>query len=105
VDDAAPYVRLMKMIEAELEFARRRELNELRAAVERTGAYMQTLTTPAPASAQATLQRALALRSRVEIEARRARDEIHAARLSLRRTRRVARHYAPPQPGRYSTTA
>jgi hypothetical protein len=105
MDDAAPYVRLMKLIEAELEFASHRDLHNLRAAVERTGAYMQTLTAPAPASAQPTLQRALAIRSRVEIEARRARDELHAARLALRRTRQVARHYAPPQPARYSTTA
>jgi hypothetical protein len=98
-------VRLVKLIEAELEFASRRDLHKLRAAVERTGAYMQTLSAPAPASAQPALQRALGMRSRVEIETRRARDEIHAARLALRRTRQVARHYAPPQRDRYSTTA
>jgi hypothetical protein len=105
VDDTAPYVRLMKLIEAELELVRNRQLHQLRAAVERTGAYMSTLATPAPASAQATLQRAIALRSRVEIEARRARDELQAAQASLRQTRKVVRHYAPPQRRRYSTTA
>ena len=105
MDEAAPYVRLTKLIEAELEFASNRELDQLRAAVERTGAYMTTLIAPAPASAQATLQRALALRGRIEIETRRARDELEVARQSLRRTRQVARQYGPPQRSRYSTTA
>ncbi len=105
MDDTAPYVRLMKLIELELELARKRELHKLRAAVERTGAYMSTLTYPAPPSAQPTVQRALALRSRVEIEARRARTELQAARTSLRRSRQIARHYAPPRRSRYSTTA
>ncbi len=103
-DEAAPYVRLMKLIENELELARNRELRELQAAVVKTGAYMSTLPTPAPAAAQATIQRALGMRSRVAIEARRARDELQETRAALRRTRQMARRYAPPQQSRYSTT-
>jgi hypothetical protein len=105
MDEAAPYQRLMKLIELELELARTRRLRELRHAVEQTGEYMKTLPHPAPASAQATLQRAMGLRSRVTIEARRARDEMQVARETVRRASTLARRYGKPQKSRYSTTA
>lgn len=110
-DEAAPFVRLMKLVEKELELAESRRLRELQAAVTRTGAYMRTLPMPAPASAQATLQRVLGIRSRVAVEARRAQDELQAAlderqaaRDAMRRTQQIARRYAPPRPDRYSTS-
>ena len=106
MDDAAPYLRLMKLIENELELARNRKLRELRVAVEKTGEYMSTLPTPAPPAAQPTIQRAMGMRSRVAIEARRHRDEIQATRTALRRSRQLARSYAGgPQSNQYSTSA
>jgi hypothetical protein len=102
--EQAPFQTLVKMIEHELELAGRGQLQELRAAVTRTGEYMATLPTPAPDSAQQLVERAKALRGRVTIEAERLRDGVDRSRSSLRRSRQIARRYGRPSDNRYSTT-
>jgi hypothetical protein len=104
MSEAAPYDRLAKMIEHELELAGQGRLRDLSEAVAARGAYLRSLPFPAPAAAWATLQRANALHSRVIIETLRARESLEQSRLSLRRSRRVAKTYAPLPRRRYSTS-
>ena len=103
--EQAPFQRLVKLIEHELELAGRGLLDELESAVAETGAYMARLPSPAPDSAQHLVLRADALRSRVSIEVTRLQESIGITRSSIRRSRRVARQYGPPRSGRYSTSA
>jgi hypothetical protein len=103
--ERAPFHRLIKLIEHELELAGSGRVQELAAAVSKTGAFMATLPSPAPASARPLVERAKALRGRVTIETERLRESIELSRASKRRTRRVARTYAPRTGNRYSTTA
>ena len=103
--EQAPFHTLIKMIERELELAGRGALDELDEAVEQTGAFMATLHTPAPASAEHLVLRADALRGRVTIEAKRLRENIELSRASLRKARKIARRYGGPRDRRYSTTA
>lgn len=102
--EAAPYERLAKLIEHELELAGQGRLRELHEAVAARGAYLRGLPFPAPPSARAALHRANALHSRVIIETLRARESLEQSRLTLRRTRRVAKTYAPLPRQRYSTS-
>jgi hypothetical protein len=103
--EQAPFQRLVKLIEHELELAGQGLVDELHEAIAQTGAYMATLPNPAPASAQPLVLRAEALRGRVNIEVQRLKESIAITRASLRRGRRVARQYRAPRSGRYSTTA
>ena len=103
--EQAPFQKLVKLIEHELELAGQGRVQELDEAVHRTGAHMATLPHPAPASARPLVLRAEALRGRVIIETTRLRESIALSRGSLRRGRRVARHYRRPQREKYSTTA
>jgi hypothetical protein len=103
--EQAPFHTLIKMIERELELAGQGLLDELQQAVEETGAYMATLPTPAPASAESLVLRADALRGRVTIEATRLKDSIGRARTTQRRARKIARRYAAPRSARISTSA
>ena len=103
--EQAPFQRLVKLIEHELELAGQGRLDELDEAIAQTGAYLALLSSPAPDSAQHLVLRADAMRSRVVIEVTRLKESIALSRSSLRRSRRVARQYGPPQSGRYSTTA
>ena len=103
--ETAPFERLVKMIEHELELAAQGRVQELRDAVAKTGAYMATLPSPAPASAQQILLRAQALRSRLKIEAARLQENIEISQASLRRSRRIKRKYRQKQGNRYSTSA
>ena len=103
--EQAPFQTLVKLIERELEFAGNGRVQELQDAVARTGAYMATLPAPAPDSVLPLVERAKALRGRVTIETERLRESIELSRAALRRSRTVARRYAPPLANRYSTTA
>ena len=103
--EQAPFQKLIKLIERELELAGRGRTAELQAAVLKTGAYIDTLPSPAPASALPLVTRAEALRARVTIETQRLHEHIAAARTVVKRSRRIARTYAPPKSDRYSTTA
>lgn len=103
--EQAPFQKLIKLIERELELAGQGRVQELQDAVTKTRAYMETLPSPAPASALPLVERAKALRGRVTIEAERLRESIELSRTALRRSRRVARRYAPPRVNRYSTSA
>jgi hypothetical protein len=103
--EQAPFQRLIKLIERELELAGQGRLQELQDAVAETGRFMETLPAPAPESAQPLVERAKALRGRVTIETRRLRDGIEFSRGALRRARRISKTYSQPRGNRYSTTA
>jgi hypothetical protein len=104
-DEQAPFQKLVKLIEQELELAGQGRLQELQEAVTRTGEFMQTLPVPAPGSAQPLVERAKALRGRVTIETRRLQESIEFSRGALRRARRVSKKYSQQRGHRYSTTA
>jgi hypothetical protein len=104
-EEQAPFFTLIKMIERELELAGRGLIDELRDAVEQTGAFMATLPVPAPESAEPLVLRATALRARVTIETTRLKEGMARSRSTLRRARKIARRYSSPRRGRYSTTA
>ena len=103
--EQAPFHTLVKLIERELELAGQGQLAELEDAVTRTGAHMRTLPAPAPAAAVPLVLRAQALRARVTIDTERLRENIALRRSALRRSRRVARTYAPPRRDQYTTEA
>jgi hypothetical protein len=103
--EQAPFQKLIKLIEHELELAGQGLLEELQEAVVKTGTYMETLPSPAPESAQPLVERAKALRGRVTIETRRLQESIEFSRGALRRARRVSKTYSQPHGNRYSTTA
>jgi hypothetical protein len=103
--ERAPFQKLVKLIEHELELAGQGLVDELHEAIAQTGAYMATLPNPAPVSAQPLVLRAEALRGRVNIEVQRVGESIALTRASLRRARRVTRQYRAPRSGQYSTTA
>ncbi len=103
--ERAPFQKLIKLIEHELELAGQGRTEEFHQAVEATGAYMRTLPTPAPESARALVLRADALRSRVRIEAQRLQEQIGLRLATRRRSRRVANTYAARPERHYSTTA
>jgi hypothetical protein len=103
--ERAPFHALVKLVEHELELAREGRSVELREAIARTGAYLETLPHPAPESARPLVLHAEAMRGRVMILTERLRAKILKSRNTQRRGRRIARTYAPPRSGRYSTTA
>jgi hypothetical protein len=103
--DRAPFQRLAKMIERELELAGQGRLTELEEAVRRTGEFMATLPVPAPAGARASIERSKALRGRVTIEVTRLREQLQHSREALKTARRVSRTYSQAPSGRYSTSA
>lgn len=103
--DIGPFLRLIKMIEHELELAGEGRVAELQEAVRLRGRYLPSLPSPAPAAAVPLLLRARALHARLLIETERLRDGIDESRASLRRARRVARTYGLPRDSRWSTVA
>jgi hypothetical protein len=103
--EQAPFQKLIKLIEHELELAGQGLVHELQDAVEKTGKFMETLPSPAPDSAQPLVERAKALRGRVTIETRRLQEGIEFSRGALRTARRVSRTYSQQHGNRYSTTA
>ncbi len=103
--EQAPFQKLIKLIERELELAGQGLLNELQDAVQKTGAYMDTLPSPAPESAQPLVERAKALRGRVTIETKRLQEGIEVSRGALRTARRFSKTYSQKFGNRYSTSA
>ncbi len=104
-DDLAPYERLVRMIERELELVRARRFDELRDAVTRRGALLATLTLPPPPAAQPSFQRAGALHALVLAETRAASGRIAQSLAALGAVSRAAKGYAGPRRHRYSSTA
>ena len=82
--EQAPFQKLVKLIEHELELAGQGRLQELHEAVSKTGDYIETLPNPAPASARQLVLRAEALRGRVTIEVTRLKESIALSRASLK---------------------
>jgi response regulator of citrate/malate metabolism len=103
--ETAPFQRLVKMIEHELELAGQGRVQELQDAVAKTGAYMATLPSPAPQSALALVHRAQAMRARVRIETQRLGESIQISRGTARRARQIIKKYAQKRGTRYSTSA
>ena len=103
--ERAPFHTLVKLVEHELELAHEGRSVELREAIARTGAYLDTLPDPIPESARPLVLHAAAMRGRVTIETERLRMKLSDSRNTVRRARRIARRYAPPRAGRYSTSA
>ena len=103
--EQAPFHTLIKMIERELQLVDQNLLDEFHEAVEQTGAYLATLPSPAPQSAEQLVLRADALRGRVAIEAMRLKESIARSRTTTRRARKIARRYSAPRSGRISTSA
>jgi hypothetical protein len=103
--ERVPFQRLIKLIEVELELATEGRIDDFREAINRTGAYMETLPKPAPASARPLVLHAEAMRGRVTIEAERMREKLLLSRKAVRQGRRIARRYGLPVTGRISTTA
>lgn len=104
-EEQAPFHTLIKLIERELELAEHGLLDELAEAVAQTGAFMETLPSPAPASAESLVLRADMLRNRVALETSAIKQRIAHSRTSLRRARKIARRYGGPRMGRISTSA
>jgi hypothetical protein len=104
-DDLAPYERLARMIERELELVRARRFAELREAVSDRGAFLATLTLPPPPAAQASFERAGALHTLVLAETRKASVSIAQSLAALGALRRAAKGYAGLRRHRYSATA
>jgi hypothetical protein len=103
--ERVPFQQLIKLVETELELAAEGRTDEFHEAIARTGAFMDTLPNPAPASALPLVLHAEAMRGRVRIEAERMRDQLTVSRKALRQGRRIARRYGHPAAGRYSTVA
>ena len=101
----APFERLARMIEQELELIAEGDLEAFAAAVEARGDYLRSLPVPPPAAARPTLIRVQALQSRVEIEAQRVRDQLALVRSQQAGARRAAKGYAGPPPALVSTNA
>jgi hypothetical protein len=102
----APYERLVKLIERELELAGQGRVHELRGAVAERSRYLRSLPTPAPAEAEHVLLRARALHSRLSIETQRLAEALIRRREARRVARTMARRYVPtPRPRHYSTSA
>ena len=101
----APFERLARMVEHELELIGDGKLDAFAEAVQERGVYLRSLPVPPPAAARATLIRVQALQSRVEIEAQRVRDELALARGQQAGARRAAKGYAGPPPALVSTNA
>jgi hypothetical protein len=74
--ERAPFHTLVKLVEHELELARDGRSVELREAIARTGAYLETLPNPAPESARPLVLHAEAMRGRVIILTERLRAQI-----------------------------
>jgi hypothetical protein len=104
-DRAAPYLRLMKMVERELAILSEGRLDDFRRAVAETGEYMRTLPTPAPAAALPLIHRAIGMRAHIQFEAQQAQARVGRSLASLRQKRQIRRKYRTPQRGRYSTSA
>lgn len=104
-EEQAPFHRLIKLIERELELAEQGLLDELAEAVAQTGRFMATLPSPAPDSAESLVLRADMLRSCVAIETTALQQRVARSRTTLRRARKIARRYSGPRISRISTSA
>ncbi|WP_249009144.1 hypothetical protein [Conexibacter sp. DBS9H8] len=102
-----PYVRLVTLLERELELAGQGRVEELAAAVVARGEFLMTLPSPAPDAAEPWLLRARALHSRVTIETERLATVLAARRSAHRRAWAAARRYTRPagEGPHYSTSA
>jgi len=105
VSSAAPFERLAKLIEHELELAGQGRVDELLDAVTARGEYLETLPHPAPVEARGALERATALHARVIIETERVREGLGHSQAAVLRAHRVALSYASKPDQRYSTSA
>ncbi|MGO9751588.1 MAG: hypothetical protein ACLP8S_22810 [Solirubrobacteraceae bacterium] len=104
-DLVAPYERLARMIERELELVSQRRFEELQEAVQRRGVFLATLAVPCPLVARPMFERARVLHERLVIDTRRAQDSIGESLGRLREVRRAVKGYGGTRRHRYSATA
>jgi hypothetical protein len=93
--DAAPYEKLVAMIEHELELATQGRFADLERANDERGVLMASLPDTHPACATAWLQRAELMHTRLTMELQRRREALLLAISELERARRAAHGYKP----------
>jgi hypothetical protein len=101
--ETAPYERLARMIEHELELVGQGRFDELKAAVEHRGEVLAALPIPGPPAAGPVLERARLLHERLVIDTLRAREDLERSMAKLAQVRRAAQGYRVPTLPRYST--
>jgi flagellar biosynthesis/type III secretory pathway chaperone len=102
---AAPYERLARILERELEALGSGRLDELDALAGEREALIATLPAAPPACARPALERASLTQKRVEMEIIRRREAIVLELAQVEQVRRVAEGYAPPRGPRSSFCA
>ncbi|HUA47903.1 MAG TPA: hypothetical protein VMA77_21885 [Solirubrobacteraceae bacterium] len=98
--EAAPYERLARTIERELELVGEGRFREVAELQSERAALIATLPKTPPAGARAALQRAALMSKRVEIEILRYREALLLELAYVQQVSRVARGYAPPRDSR-----
>ena len=102
---AAPYERLARILERELEALGAGRLDELDTLRAEREALIATLPEAPPTCARPALERASLTQKRVEIEIIRRREAIVLELAQVEQVRRVAEGYAPPRGARASFRA
>jgi hypothetical protein len=93
VSELAPYERLHRLGELELEHAGRGELAEVEKIQEERAALIATLPPTAPPAARVLLERTLALQQRTTIDLTRGREQILRSLATVRVGRQAAAGY------------
>jgi hypothetical protein len=102
---SAPYERLARSIERELELVGEGRFDEVRALQADRSALIATLPEIPPDGARPALQRAALMSKRVEIEILRYREALMLELANVEHVGRAARGYAPPRPARRGVQA
>jgi hypothetical protein len=94
---AAPYEKLLELIEHELQLAGEGRFEELEQAAATRVAHVDTLPATPPVSARSALERAVLMQQRLTIEVLRGREALLLAVAAVERGKRAASGYAPPR--------
>jgi hypothetical protein len=98
--EAAPYEKLARSIERELELVGEGRFAEVLSLQAERDALIARLPDIPPADARPALKRATLMHKRVEIEYLRQRERLLRATARVQQVRRTARGYAPPRQAR-----
>ena len=98
--DAAPYEKLARSIERELELVSEGRFAEVLSLQAERDALIARLPDIPPAGARPALKRAALMQKRVELEFSRQREALLQALGRVEQVRRTARGYAPPRQAR-----